>query len=120
MWSRAFGGRVSRRPRASIPSISGDAPIGHDLLAKLRTPAAKVTTSPPATTPREIADTDPDGEQHIDHCTTHPVEPAAAAIASKVLLIRFPSICPSFPLYPYLFGKARRCEAFRLVRQVAF
>jgi hypothetical protein len=33
------------------------------------------------------ADTDPDGEQHIDHCTSHPVEPAAAAIVIKVLLI---------------------------------
>ena len=38
------------------------------------------------------ADTDPYGEQHIDHCTTHPVEPAAAAIVIKVLLIfAFPS-----------------------------
>jgi hypothetical protein len=33
------------------------------------------------------ADIDPDGEQHFDHCTTHPVEPAAAAIMIKVLLI---------------------------------
>src|ERR1700688_3462828 len=53
--------------------------IGHDLLDKLRHRPQKLQLSNQPPRHEKNADTDPDGEQHKEHCTTHPVEPATTA-----------------------------------------
>jgi hypothetical protein len=66
-------------------------PIGHDFLHKLRHGPQELQLPHKPPRHEKNADTDPDGEQHREHRTTHPVEPAAA-IAMNAFFISISSL----------------------------
>jgi hypothetical protein len=49
-------------------------PIGHDFLHKLRHGPQELQLPHKPPRHEKNADTDPDGEQHRDHCTAHPTD----------------------------------------------